>query len=169
VARESGGVCPREQADFAFGVGLRYAFFMHGNEAERSGNSGFFCRVLAVDYGKIRVCVRLLPKFLGLLLGLLRDPRVSTRDKAILGAVVAYVLNPVDLVPDLVPFLGLVDDVYLVALALLRLFLRTGDEVLLEHWQGPEDLLPLVRRVTKLVVLFLPPPIRRSLLAEVDD
>jgi uncharacterized membrane protein YkvA (DUF1232 family) len=111
----------------------------------------------------------MLPKFVGLLLGLLRDPRVSTGDKAILGAAVAYVLNPVDLVPDLVPFLGLVDDVYLVALALLRLFLRTSNQVLLEHWHGPEELLPLVRRVTELAVLFLPSPVRRSLLADVGS
>lgn len=160
---------PRGQADFAFAVGLRYVFFMCGNSGEGSRKFGFFCRVLDVDHGKIRGCVALLPKFVGLLVGLLRDSRVSARDKAILGAVVAYVFNPVDLVPDLVPFLGLVDDVYLVALALLRLFLRADDEVLLEHWQGPEDLLPLVRRVTQFAMLFLPPPIRRSLLAKVDD
>lgn len=142
---------------------------MHPNETEKPGKSVSFCRVLPLDYRKVQVFVRLLPKFVGLLVGLLRDSRVSARDKAILGAVVAYVFNPVDLVPDLVPFLGLVDDVYLVALALLRLFLRADDEVLLEHWQGPEDLLPLVRRVTQFAMLFLPPPIRRSLLAKVDD
>jgi len=109
-----------------------------------------------------------LPKFLRLLINLLRDPRVSSTDKAILGATIAYLLNPVDLVPDWIPFLGLVDDVYLVALALLRLLLRTDAEVLRQHWDGPGELIPVLKQTAEWAVAFLPPKVRRALLARIE-
>ncbi|MBI4482708.1 MAG: DUF1232 domain-containing protein, partial [Acidobacteria bacterium] len=82
----------------------------------------------------------LLPNLLKLLYRLLKDPRVSREDKIILGATVAYVVTPLDFVPDFIPFFGQVDDAYLVALALLRLLNRTDEAILREHWDGPEDL-----------------------------
>ena len=78
---------------------------------------------------RMRRYIGMLAKFFGMLVGLLRDSRVSVTDKAILGVTVAYVLNPVDLVPDWVPFFGLVEDVYLVGLAVLRLVLRADPNV----------------------------------------
>lgn len=109
-----------------------------------------------------------LPKFLGLLVNLLRDPRVSKTDKAILGATVAYLLNPVDLVPDWIPFLGLVDDIYLVALAIMRLLLRTDEAVIREHWQGPGDVIAVVRQVAEVAVAFLPHKVKVALLERVE-
>ena len=119
-------------------------------------------------YVKICSYIALLPQFLGLLLNLLRDPRVSSTDKAILGATVAYMLNPVDLVPDWIPFVGLVDDVYLVAVALLRLVLRVDEKVLKDNWRGRGDLIPILRKVADGAVAFLPARIRRSIFARVD-
>ena len=119
-------------------------------------------------YSKISSYIKLLPQFLELLLNLLRDPRVSTADKAILGATVAYMLNPFDLVPDWIPFLGLVDDVYLVAVALLRLVLRVDEEVLKDNWRGRDDLIPLLRKVADVAVAFLPVRVRQSIFARVD-
>ncbi len=116
----------------------------------------------------IRRYVGLLSKFLGLLVNLLRDKRVSSVDKAILGATVAYILNPADMLPDWVPFAGLVDDVYLVALALLRLGLKADEQVLKDNWKGRDDLIPLLRKVVDLAVAFLPARIRRAIQAKVD-
>ena len=109
-----------------------------------------------------------LPKFLRLLVNLLRDPRVSSADKAILGATIAYLLNPVDLVPDWIPFLGLVDDIYLIALALLRLVLRTDTEVIKQYWDGPGELIPVLKQTAEWAVAFLPPRVRRALLAKIE-
>ena len=125
-------------------------------------------RINCSIYARIRSYIAMLPQFLGLLLNLLRDSRVSSTDKAILGATVAYMLNPVDLVPDWIPFVGLVDDVYLVALALLRLVLRVDEKVLKDNWRGRDDLIPLLRKVADGAVAFLPARIRRSIFARVD-
>jgi len=118
----------------------------------------------------IKMCnyISMLPKFLKLLINLLKDPRVSTTDKAILGATVAYLLDPVDLVPDWIPFVGLVDDVYLVALALLRLLLRTNQQVLSDHWTGKEDMIPFLKKAANLAMIFLPVRIRQAIVAKVD-
>ncbi len=43
-----------------------------------------------------------------------RDPRVSVGAKLIAGAVAAYALSPIDLIPDFIPVLGLLDDLVLV-------------------------------------------------------
>jgi uncharacterized membrane protein YkvA (DUF1232 family) len=43
-----------------------------------------------------------------------RDPRVPWRAKAIAGAVAAYALSPIDLIPDFIPVLGYLDDLLIV-------------------------------------------------------
>lgn len=48
-----------------------------------------------------------------------RDPRVPLRAKLIAGAVAAYALSPVDLIPDFIPVLGYLDDLILVPLGIL--------------------------------------------------
>ncbi|RKX59821.1 MAG: hypothetical protein DRP28_02445 [Thermodesulfobacteriota bacterium] len=119
-------------------------------------------------YAGIRGYIALLPQLLGLVVNLLRDTRVSSADKAILGATVAYILNPVDLVPDWIPFAGLVDDVYLVALALLRLILRVDEQVLKDNWRGRDDMVLLLRKMADVAAAFLPARIRRSIFAKVE-
>ncbi len=47
---------------------------------------------------------------------LLKDPRTPLMAKLVAGFVVAYALSPIDLIPDFIPVLGLLDDVILVPL-----------------------------------------------------
>jgi uncharacterized membrane protein YkvA (DUF1232 family) len=83
-----------------------------------------------------------------LLRRLLRDPRVPRRRKLLLGALVGYVVFPIDLIPDFIPVAGHLDDAVVVALA-LRLFLRGGGpELVREHWPGPDSSLAIVLRLS---------------------
>jgi uncharacterized membrane protein YkvA (DUF1232 family) len=43
-----------------------------------------------------------------------RDPRVPWYAKLVAGAVAAYALSPIDLIPDFIPVLGYVDDLVIV-------------------------------------------------------
>ncbi|HEX7050491.1 MAG TPA: YkvA family protein [Longimicrobiales bacterium] len=101
-----------------------------------------------------------IPSFLRLLYRLLRDRRISRLDKALLGATVAYVLTPADLIPDFLAFLGRVDDLYLLALVLNRLLLRAGPDLLFDHWDGsPRALEFLLDRLDQIGAL-VPAPVR---------
>jgi uncharacterized membrane protein YkvA (DUF1232 family) len=106
-----------------------------------------------------------LPQFLALLWGLIRDPRVAMMDKVLVAGAIAYIVTPMDFIPDFIPFLGEVDDVYLLVLALRRLLENAGRKVLLSHWAGaPETLRTLnLRLVIAAAAFFLPRRIRRRL------
>ena len=109
--------------------------------------------------------IKQLPRFLALLGGLLTDPRVAMIDKVLVAGAIAYIVTPMDLIPDFIPFLGEVDDVYLLILALRRLLENAGRKVLLSHWGGdPESLRTLnLRLVIGAAAFFLPRRIRRRL------
>jgi uncharacterized membrane protein YkvA (DUF1232 family) len=48
-----------------------------------------------------------------------RDPRVPWLAKTVAGAVAAYALSPIDLIPDFIPILGYLDDLIIVPLGIL--------------------------------------------------
>jgi uncharacterized membrane protein YkvA (DUF1232 family) len=106
-----------------------------------------------------------IPSYLRLMGGLLTDPRVAALDKVLLGIAIAYVVTPIDLIPDFVPFIGQVDDVFIVVLALRRLISNAGMRVIRDHWDGAiEDLHPTVlQEVLLAAAFFLPRRIRRRL------
>ena len=113
-----------------------------------------------------RSAIRLLremPNFFRLLIRLMKDARVSRLDRVLFGVVMAYVLMPADLIPDLFGFLGLADDLYLIGLALNRLFSRAGPDVLLEHWEGNPRALGYVVEGVEEIGALLPRRIRDTL------
>jgi uncharacterized membrane protein YkvA (DUF1232 family) len=111
----------------------------------------------------VRDAALLLPNLLKLLGRLLKDPRVPRRSKLVVLAAVAYVASPVDLIPEVFGIAGVVDDVFMVAFSLNHLIKRAGEEVVVEHWDGPQDLLGLIRSVLDTVADLVPAPIRRTL------
>ncbi len=80
---------------------------------------------------------------------LLRDRRVPRRWKLALAALAVYLALPFDLVPDVLPVVGQLDDAILVALVLRRLVRAVGEPLLREHWPGPERSLALVLRAAR--------------------
>ncbi len=71
-----------------------------------------------------------------LVLRLMMDRRVPLRVKLILPAALAYLISPFDVVHDMVPILGRIDDVLVVILS-LAFFLGTAPrEIVMEHARG---------------------------------
>ncbi|MCF8010590.1 MAG: DUF1232 domain-containing protein [Clostridiales bacterium] len=100
--------------------------------------------------------IMLLPNFLKLIYRLMKDSRVPSQNKVLLGAVAAYILSPIDIVPDFVPLVGQVDDLLAVALVLKGLFDAAGEEIVLEYWDGPDSLLSIVDSILKVAAQILP-------------
>jgi uncharacterized membrane protein YkvA (DUF1232 family) len=106
-----------------------------------------------------------LPAYLRLLGGLIMDRRVSAVDKLLVAGAMAYIALPVDLIPDFIPFIGEVDDVFILVMALQRLVSNAGRNVLLAHWTGAlDDLADLnLKEALAAAAFFLPRGIRRRL------
>ncbi len=109
--------------------------------------------------------MRLIPNYVRLLFGLFRDDRVSRTDRLLVLGALVYVISPLDFIPDVIPFLGEVDDLFLIVIALQRLIDRAGHAVLLDHWRGDPDELEesSLMRVISAASFFLPPAIRRRI------
>ena len=74
-----------------------------------------------------------LPNFFKLFWRLFKDGRVGLTPKLLLFLLVAYVVMPVDLLPDLIPGLGQLDDLLLVFLGLKGFIRLCPREVVREH------------------------------------
>ena len=73
-----------------------------------------------------------------LLTRLVRDERVPRRAKWPLLLLLPYLASPIDLIPDVIPVLGQLDDAAFVALALRRVVRLAGPGVVTELWPGSE-------------------------------
>jgi uncharacterized membrane protein YkvA (DUF1232 family) len=117
--------------------------------------------------GFLKNVITLIPNFLKLLFRLFKDGRVPAAEKAFLLGAVAYIITPIDLLPDVIPFLGQVDDLYLVSLTLLRLLNRTPADVIRQHWEGGGDIARIVGRIAQAATFVLPKRIASILLGKV--
>ena len=83
--------------------------------------------------------IRLLPDVLRLLKRLAADPQLPRRIRVALVALIAFVVSPIDLIPDAIPVIGFADDVALVILALRWISRTAGRDALAKHWPGTPD------------------------------
>lgn len=105
-----------------------------------------------------------IPNFLKLIYRLAQDANVSKTDRALLLGTIAYVLSPWDFLPDMVPFLGQLDDILLISLVLKRLMDSVSRETLLSYWDGNRDLLMLMEDIINLAVKFIPEGVYHKLI-----
>jgi uncharacterized membrane protein YkvA (DUF1232 family) len=83
-----------------------------------------------------REAIALLPDLARLLRALVADPRVPRRAKLVAAAAVGYVASPVDLLPDVIPTVGGVDDLVVVLGAVRYLVATAGYDLVRELWTG---------------------------------
>ena len=94
-----------------------------------------------------RGALRLLPDVLRLVRRLAADRSLPTAVRVRLWLLLAYLVSPIDLVPDFVPVLGYADDVVVVAWALRSVVRRAGAGALERHWPGSPAGLAVVSRL----------------------
>jgi len=92
---------------------------------------------------------RLGPDLLVLVRRLAGDRRIPRARRALLAALALYLASPIDLVPDFLPVIGILDDALLVVLALRAVMRAAGPGIVAEHWPGPPRGLELVLRATR--------------------
>ena len=117
---------------------------------------------------RIKNALMFLPNMVKLLGKMMTDGRVPVAEKALFIGAIVYVISPLDLIPDIFPFIGQVDDLYVVALVLLRLINRTDEAVVRENWDGGGDIVSLANTIANIAPRFLPKRVARILSAEVE-
>ena len=78
-----------------------------------------------------------------------RDPRVPWAGRLFAGAVVAYAFSPLDLIPDFIPILGLLDDLILVPMGIWLALRMIPPEVMTESRAHAADIIRQGRPVSR--------------------
>ena len=104
----------------------------------------------------LKEAIILIPKLLRLFFKTMGDRRVSFNQKLLLFGTILYVISPLDLVPDFIPFSGQVDDILLLAVVVLKIMQQSGRSVFQDNWKEQQALSDLGRRILKLASSFLP-------------
>ncbi|HTG87788.1 MAG TPA: DUF1232 domain-containing protein [Pyrinomonadaceae bacterium] len=109
-----------------------------------------------------------IPNMLVLCGRLMVDNRVPAKERLLVAAAIVYAVVPLDFIPDMLPFVGQVDDAYLISMSLLRLMTVTDPRVVRQHWRGGGDVVELIGAAALLASKLLPPRIRRILTAQIE-
>lgn len=107
--------------------------------------------------------IALLPDLLHLNIKLLFDGKVTAEKKgAILGSII-YVISPIDLIPDIIPAFGWIDDLIVITVGLNGLFDDTKDEYIRKavnkYWAGETNVFDTTKHIIDVLdnaVEFLP-------------
>lgn len=94
-----------------------------------------------------RELVAVVPDLLRLLRDLARDGSTPLDVRVVIVLLAAWILSPIDLIPEFIPVLGPLDDVVVAIVALRYVRRRLGTDELRRRWAGSDDGFLLVARV----------------------
>jgi uncharacterized membrane protein YkvA (DUF1232 family) len=94
-----------------------------------------------------RELARIVPDVLRLLRALIRDSAVPLDARLVLVGLVAWIVSPIDLIPEFIPVLGPLDDVVVAIVAMRYVRRRVGGDGIRARWTGSDDGFRLLTRV----------------------
>ena len=100
--------------------------------------------------------LRALPDLARLLVRLAADRSLPRAAKVVLAAAVLYLATPLDLLPDVVPVLGYVDDALIAAMVVDGILNWVDRRLVLRYWPGTPQSLEHVARVARLLAVWVP-------------
>ena len=95
----------------------------------------------------VREILRVVPDVLRLLRSIISDKTAPTDVRLVIGLLFAWIVSPIDLIPEFIPVLGPLDDVIVAVVALRYVRRRLGIEALRQGWVGSADGFTLLERV----------------------
>jgi uncharacterized membrane protein YkvA (DUF1232 family) len=96
----------------------------------------------------------ILPDIISLIYRLLKDRRVPIRTKLIMSSAIAYITIPTDLIPNKIPFIGVIDDMGVGFFALNEVIKDVPLDIIVENWQGKNELLLVLKNGVEYLVDF---------------
>jgi uncharacterized membrane protein YkvA (DUF1232 family) len=95
--------------------------------------------------------VRLVPDLVRMLHGIVTDSSAPLDVRLVLVGLLAWIISPIDLIPEFIPVLGPIDDLVVAVVALRYVRRRLGVETLRERWPGTPEGFALLGRVVGFV------------------
>ncbi|MBV4420280.1 DUF1232 domain-containing protein [Clostridium tyrobutyricum] len=102
-------------------------------------------------FSKLAEYVMFMPDIVILFWRLFKDKRVSPKIKIVLVNAILYIISPVDLIPGFIPIIGQMDDVAVAFFALNYIIDKVPKEIILENWQGKNDVIIMTQEVIKYI------------------
>ena len=96
----------------------------------------------------------ILPDLVSLIYRLLKDKRVPVKTKLVMSAATAYIMVPSDLIPNNIPFIGVIDDIGVLFFALNRVIKDVPLSVIVENWEGSNDIIIVMKNGIEYITNF---------------
>lgn len=98
-----------------------------------------------------------------------QDERIPSRDKKIILALVALLISPFDIIPDWIPFFGLLDDLIILSIVLDYFFTILDSRILLSHFPWDMKTFARLRTIARMLQIFVPKFLKKRLWTYVGD
>ena len=100
--------------------------------------------------------MKYLKEMLSFIKNVANDSRIPERDKRVLLVLIALIVSPIDIIPDWIPVIGVMDDIVLMGIVLDYFFNHLDKEILLSHY--PWSMKSFVRvKKTAQVISYMAP------------
>jgi len=113
----------------------------------------------------VKALLRALPDLIRLVTRLATDPVLPRAAKIALAAAAVYLLSPIDLIPDFIPFVGYLDDLLLAAVVLDGILNWVDRGLVLRYWPGTPESLDKLARGARLLAIWVPRRIKARIFA----
>src|SRR5262245_35992605 len=97
-----------------------------------------------------------LPRLVRMIASLIADREVPVAAKVALAAVAVYLASPIDLIPDFIPLVGVIDDLLLAAIVVDGLLNYLDRAFVLKYWPGDVASLDAVASVARKLSRWVP-------------
>ena len=102
------------------------------------------------DRATIAATIRILPDTVRLVRRLAADPVVDRGVRVRLWLLLAYLVLPIDVIPDFLPVIGYADDAVITSLVLRSVIRRAGPDAVRGHWPGTPEGLDALAKLCRL-------------------
>ena len=102
-------------------------------------------------------------KFMDFVRDVAEDNRIPIQNRIVLGGLLAYLLTPIDIVPDFVPILGWLDDAFVMVIVLDYIFNSADTELILQHYPWNKKHFEKMKIYTERLSWLVPSRLKRVL------
>lgn len=102
-------------------------------------------------YEKALQYAMLIPDITALLWRVFKDKRVKIKVKIMVVGVIGYLVSPIDIIPDFIPFIGAIDDIAIAFFGLNAIINEVPEEIILENWTGNENIILITKEAVNYI------------------